>query len=93
MSENTVHVSMHSGDLLNDLTYRNAAYNILYRLGFESTTVPNFTPGQAEWWLDRCAEVLHGTGTTALHLLLKEKVPLYQLNHAAELLDRCRKPA
>lgn len=72
--------------LIADLTYRNAAYNVLYRLGFTSLTVPTFTPGAAEWWLARCAEVEAGDRSTDIHRLLAEKVPAYQLKAAVQLL-------
>jgi len=82
----TLTVEMFAGDLVNDLGYRNAAYNILYRLGYTSETVPTFTPGAARWWLALCKEVLEGSRSTALHVLIAEKVPEYQLADAAKLL-------
>jgi hypothetical protein len=72
--------------LLDGLTNLNAAYNILYRLGYVPVNVPALTFDGARFWLELCAQVEAGDLSTDLHQLIAAKVPQHDRQRAAAML-------
>jgi hypothetical protein len=69
--------------LLDDLTLRNRAYQILYLLGDDPSTVRTLLPGEAAMWVGIAGDVLRGDRSTDIHCRLAAACKPAMLNYIA----------
>jgi hypothetical protein len=62
------------GELVDDLTLRNRAYQALYLLGDNPSTVRTLLPGEAAMWVGIAREVEAGDRSTDVHRRVAEAV-------------------
>lgn len=60
-------------DIVDELTTRSRAYQVLYYLGSTPETVRTLRRGEAQIWIDLAQEVLDGKRDSAAHMQLAEK--------------------
>lgn len=60
-------------DIIDELTTRSRAYQVLYYLGSTPETVRTLRPGEAQIWIDLAQEVLDGKRHTEAHRELAQK--------------------
>lgn len=69
--------------IIDELSLRNRAYNLLYALGESPATVRTLAPGEAERLITLATEAYVGLGDTYFHRLIAARVPVNQLRYVA----------